>query len=772
MNKKLKFMKVFTFVLVLMTSLLMATQASAVYHLRKSYAELTTATPLVAGEALAVGEVVCIKDTDGEVYKADANGSGITNAVGMAGTIAADGANVKVVIYGIFSGWSSLTEGAEGYLSETAGEITQTAPTSREQAIGYAISTTEYLLFCHETTANINVLGTITSDLTLDDGAGASPTFTLKDATDETAAFSKVDSSFLTITTAAADGVQVTTGNLKVGNQTPTTSQDGEDAYIEGTLEVDGALDFDGAADFASTITGAGNVTLDDGSGASPSLILKDATDETVTFSKVDAGYMTVTTVAGDGVQITTGNLRIGDGSEDATIDGEDLYCEGISEFDGAMRVDGALTTNSTITAVGNVTLDDGSGASPNLTLTDETNETAVFSKVDAGFLTVTTVAGDGVQVTTGNLKVGDGTPGVTQNGEDFYCEGTGEFAGDVTLDDGAGASPSFIMKDATDETMTISKVDSGFATVTTAAADGVQITTGNLKVGNGTPGVTQDGEDFYVEGTAEFVGTVTLDDGVTDSPSLIFKDATDETATFSKADGAYTSITTEAADGFQVLTGSLKVGNGTPVQTIDGEDAYIEGSLEVAGVIYAAGGIQFEGTDDTSETIIAATDATADRTITYPNWTGDVPVVISTDYADHAATNETADGTSVSVPDGVLITGTSLEFEVSGTESGGNATSDVILYIDDAAIITLSQGDNADTGDWVAKFVIVASGTATQRVYGWMIEAGEILYTCDVATDTTDFNDGSATTVKTQLTSDNVGDTITQKTCKVVFYP
>lgn len=41
--------------------------------------------------------------------------------------------------------------------------------------------------------------------------------------------------------------------------------------------------------------------------------------------------------------------------------------------------------------------------------------------------------------------------------------------------------------------------------TVTLGAATGhVDIATGNLKVGNGTPTFTQDGEDFYVEGTTE----------------------------------------------------------------------------------------------------------------------------------------------------------------------------------------------------------------------------------------------------------------------------
>ena len=64
--------------------------------------------------------------------------------------------------------------------------------------------------------------------------------------------------------------------------------------------------------------------------------------------------------------------------------------------------------------------LDDGSGASPSFTMQDATNETAVFSKVDSGYLTITTPAADGVNILVGSLKIGDGNPGQTINGEDL----------------------------------------------------------------------------------------------------------------------------------------------------------------------------------------------------------------------------------------------------------------------------------------------------------------------------------------------------------------
>lgn len=115
---------------------------------------------------------------------------------------------------------------------------------------------------------------------------------------------------------------------------------------------------------------GGGAITLDDGAGASPNLVFKDGTDETSTFSKVDAGYLTLTTDATDGLNILTGSLKVGNGVPDSTINGEDLYVEGISEFDGAMRVDGAVTLNSTLTMSGVAALNGANTSTGSMTYT------------------------------------------------------------------------------------------------------------------------------------------------------------------------------------------------------------------------------------------------------------------------------------------------------------------------------------------------------------------------------------------------------------------
>ncbi|MCW1930518.1 MAG: hypothetical protein KIH62_004375 [Candidatus Kerfeldbacteria bacterium] len=78
----------------------------------------------------------------------------------------------------------------------------------------------------------INIASTgVTTDFSLQNGE------TIDNNTDGT----------LTLTIAANGTVSVATGNLKVGNGTPDLTLDGEDAYVEGTLEIDGNAQVDGS---------------------------------------------------------------------------------------------------------------------------------------------------------------------------------------------------------------------------------------------------------------------------------------------------------------------------------------------------------------------------------------------------------------------------------------------------------------------------------------------------------------------------------------------
>lgn len=99
----------------------------------------------VAGEALTMGDIVMMK-SDTKCYKADADDATLRPALGIAGVAALNAANVEVVTRGQVGGLSSLTTGGVVYLSTTAGGTTQTQPTAYSQAVGKAISATEYVI--------------------------------------------------------------------------------------------------------------------------------------------------------------------------------------------------------------------------------------------------------------------------------------------------------------------------------------------------------------------------------------------------------------------------------------------------------------------------------------------------------------------------------------------------------------------------------------------------------------------------------------------------
>lgn len=211
------------------------------------------------------------------------------------------------------------------------------------------------------------------------------------------------------MTLGAATGLfSVLTGNMKVGNGTPGVAQDGEDAYVEGTLEVDGAATFDGGATFATADLNGTALTID----ADADTILDESADDVVGLTMGDA--------AGT-FSVLTGNLKVGNGAPTVAQTGEDAYVEGIFEVDG-------LTYFDSYTYMG-----DRLYMWDNTIYLDSDSDITIAGSSDN--LAVTTVAAGTVSVTTGNLKVGNGSPTIAQNGEDAYVEGQFEVDGEAQLD-------------------------------------------------------------------------------------------------------------------------------------------------------------------------------------------------------------------------------------------------------------------------------------------------------------------------------------------------
>jgi hypothetical protein len=106
---------------------------------------------IIAGEALAINDVVYIKSSDSRAYKARADAEGTMSAIGVAIQAAtAAGETISVQLTNVLSGFTGLTPAAVYFVSSvTAGAISTSIPSgvgSVVQSIGKALTATELLI--------------------------------------------------------------------------------------------------------------------------------------------------------------------------------------------------------------------------------------------------------------------------------------------------------------------------------------------------------------------------------------------------------------------------------------------------------------------------------------------------------------------------------------------------------------------------------------------------------------------------------------------------
>ena len=397
---------------------------------------------------------------------------------------------------------------------------------------------------------------------------------------------------YWTVVLPATGLFNVTVGNLKVGNGTPSLTLGGEDAYVEGTFEVDGAVRLDNASltlrGIAYTIPaadGAASTYLQtNGSGvlswaAGTSGTLDQAYDAGITIT-ADAGAVAITNNAADNNGVMTlSKSPVGAQSGDIlTITGGSNGTGDMLQFANTGSGNDVAGTGGLwyVTKAGAATFASGSFTSVTTTNWYQTDIVAAAAGNQA--LTVN-AAGNGT-ITVGGVSTGNTIfPGVVAfNGNATIGDAatdtltlTSIINSNVTLDDGAGASPSLIFKDATDETATFSKADAGVLSLTTDATDGLNILVGNLWVGNGSPGTaSMNGEDAYVEGQLEVDGAVQFDGaltaaaGATVSGGTINLNASSNSAV-NIGTGTTTSAVTIGGAGIQ----QIDIGNGAAAKTV-----------------------------------------------------------------------------------------------------------------------------------------------------------------------------------------------------------
>lgn len=391
-------------------------------------------------------------------------------------------------------------------------------------------------------TDTLTITSIIDGDVTFDDGVGASPSLVLKDATDETVAFSKADSGYLGLTTQGTDGLQIFTGNFKVGNGTPTITLDGEDAYIEGTLENAGGATFTGAVTCSSTAGFTGDVTVDDQISGTFA-----ANDEEIaitnTATNLTATSLVTFTMAAQDDQAYILSLVQ---TPDADADNDFLRL-----MDNATNVkfeiDQGGTTAWTLDAASKVSIDaattENTGAAGALDI-DWGSKTANSSAANITATHLTGGTGQTLAALKINLDVDSGNASDTLRGIDI---------------------------NATDVTATgyIDAIHIGGLTGIRAA---FQSDFGYVRIGTGsTPDVTPGDDDLFVEGTAEIDAATRIDGLLTGTAGATISGA----VTSLNADSNFdTNIGTGTSTGdVNIATGAtaqaVNIGTGAGAKTI-----------------------------------------------------------------------------------------------------------------------------------------------------------------------------------------------------------
>lgn len=211
----------------------------------------------------------------------------------------------------------------------------------------------------------------------------------------------------------------------------------------------------------------------------------------------------------------------------------------------------------------------------------------------------------------------------------------------------------------------------------------------------------------FSAAGTT-FTGNVALDDGVTDSPSLAFTDAQNDSVTLLKVNGAFVSATADSATGgINILTGNLKVGNGTPDTSLDGEDAYIEGTLEVDGILNLDGAMIAASIADFSGRV-TTTDGVASGTVRVVGGRAFNQTAAST--AVSATSTETDFDQTYTIPADTLKAGTVVKIRTQGIATATNSTDtlQIKIYFGSTVLVTTVAVDAVNNDVWFADIDVV----------------------------------------------------------------
>ncbi len=177
--------------------------------------------------------------------------------------------------------------------------------------------------------------------------------------------------------------------------------------------------------------------------------------------------------------------------------------------------------------------------------------------------------------------------------------------------------------------------------------------------------------------------------------------------------------------------------------------------------------------TADDYEHVQTYVDPTTDNTVTWPDYSGAVPLVIAqgytqTSHSEASATDVT--GSSLTLADGWFTEGKTIRYTLTGTVTGTNGLITINLYFEDGAVMQLASADAA-AGDFRAVFEIVATASNAQRISGWLIAEAGAETIVDYATDNTDTGAAGTIPIKLQIELAHADDVINAEMVKIEFW-
>ena len=494
-------------------------------------------------------------------------------------------------------------------------------------------------------------------------------------------------------------------GTIDTGSSTITTTGNitGGNVIISDGGNIGSASDTDAIA-----ITSGGNVTL------SQNLTVTGNLQVDGTTTTVNSANMTV-----DDKLIELGNGRTGSASGDAGIviergddanafigfdESADKFTVGTGTFTGASTGDLTITTGTLVANIeGNVT---GAVTGNASTATALATARTIAGQSFDGTANITIAPTDltGVNATATELNIMDGGTSATST--------TLADADRVVVND-AGTMKQVALTDF--ETYMETSLDTLSNVTTVGALNSGSITSGFGSIDNGSSAITTTGTITYgslSDGSITITGFVDEDDMSSNSATLIPTQQSVE-ARIQAVNGAANNVTGLNATGAELNTVAdfsavsvdtstaiasndaiLMFDNGNEIgyRDVDLLDTYFSATTKtltnktltsptVSGLYLSDSGFSVEGSSaDSNETTVAFTNPSADRTITFPNATGNVAVFAT------APTTAITDGSA----------GQFLKTDGSGSLSFAAAGADLYLANASSATANTVTGANA----------------------------------------------------------------------------